>query len=201
MICIIGYLQFVDVSIDVVSLGMENFSEIILRRKYFFSQPVQRLFEHLIYREVPELPAVSGDRINVIYGNYDTANNLNRSFEYHQQITLKVITLIKESAHRYQTERKWINFPRRRGLLRETIIWQYINRAVIVRLHDSFVVDDINFHFRYLCFNSIYEYLEFEKQRGTAIGENQFLIDLSDEYNFDLWFLNKLFNRGESQSV
>lgn len=176
---------------------MTSIDEIILRRKYFFSQPIQKLFEALIYREVPEIFNVKNDRINVLYENFDSANDLNRSFEYHQQITLKTITLIKEPARRYQTERKWLQCRRRRGLLRQIIIWQYINRAVIVRLHEPHIVDDVNFCFRYLQFDSIYEYLEFEKMRGTHLGGNSFLRDLSDEYLFDLWFVNKIMNRAK----
>ena len=181
---------------------MEDINEIILKRKYFFSQPVKNLFEALIYREVPEIPSchASCDHINQLYQQYDNANNLNRNFEYHEQRTLATITKVKEPHRRYNSPRN-SSYRNRTARICNIIIWQYINRNVIVRIREEFKVDDINFHFRYMHFDSIYSYLEFEKNRGTAIKENQFLAGISDEYNFDLWFLNKLMPRGALNNV
>lgn len=183
-----------------IFVSMRDVSEIILKRKYFFSQPIQKLFQHLIYREVPEISGARHDRINDLYQNFDNANDVNRSFEYHRQITLKAITLIKESSKRYESKRIWLHCTAKSGLLREIVIWQYINRAVIVRLHERFVVDDINFCFKYKYFDTIYDYLEFETQRGTDLRENEFLRDLSDDYMYEFWYLDKLIKCGKSNN-
>jgi hypothetical protein len=179
---------------------MKEITDIILKRKYFFHLPTLRLFEHLIYREVPEIHNCTCDHINELYTRYDDANDVNRSFDYHEQITLKAITFMKEPAQRYNAKREWLQCGKRRGLLRPIIIWKYLNKAVIVRIHDEFMIDDLHFHFRYIHFDSINHYFAFEKLRGTAIDQNQFLFDIASKYYFDFWYLHKLMNRSRSEN-
>ena len=180
---------------------MKEITDIILKRKYFFQLPILRLFEHLIYREVPEIPNCNCDHINKLYTRYDNANAVNRSFDYHEQITLKAITSMKEPSQKYQSKREDLQCGKRRGLLRPIIIWKYLNKAVIVRIHEEFMIDGLHFHFRYIHFDSVHHYLEFEKLRGTAIDRNQFLFDNASKYNFDFWYLHKLMNRTQLEKA
>ena len=106
---------------------------------------------------------------------------------------------MKEPAQRYNAKQEWLQCGKRRRLLHPIIIWKYLNKAVIVGIHDEFMINDLHFHFRYIHFDSIHHYFEFEKLRGTAIDQNQFLFDLASEHNFDFWYLDKLMNHSRSK--
>ena len=172
---------------------MIDISEIILKRKYYFSLPVPRLYRHLINREVPEIPDLSCDYINNLYDLYDKANDSNYDFGYHDQLTLKTITLMKFSQCRKNERKVQLQCGRRNLFMRPRILWKYYNRNVIARIYDPHKFLDLNFYFKYVFFKNVNEFLRYEQeQRKINLSENEFLLDLAGEYNYDLWLFDRI---------
>lgn len=177
---------------------MIDVSEIILKRKYYFSLPVPRLYRHLINREIPEISNVSRDYINDLYNLYDQANNANYDFAYHEQITLKSITLMKLSQCRKNEPKMRLPCGRRILFLHPRIVWKFYNKNVIARIYEPHQFGDLNFYFKYLFFESTNEFLRYEQEkRKTDLAANKFLLNLADEHFYDLWLFNRIMREAD----
>lgn len=179
---------------------MIDVSNIILWRKYYFSLPVERLFQHLLYREVPLIPKLKADNIYVLYEQLDRANDRNSDWSYTRHLVMRSITYIKEFRTAHKTPKKPFPSGRKQLNTYEYIIYEYLNGEVVARVYEPHLIDNLRLFFRYSHHESLGDYLLYEARRGTNLKENYFLRDLADSISFDNWIMNKAIN-GELKAL
>ena len=174
-------------------------SNAILWRKYYFSLPVERLFHHLLHREVPLIPGLK-DNIYNLYEQLDRANDRNSDWAFSTHLVLKFITVIKCSTKRHTSPEKRIPALCQHHYNHEYTVFEYLNGEVITRIYEQHIIDNLRLFFKYAHYKSLGDYLLFELRRGTNIKQNHFLLGLADSISFDNWMMSKAV-RGELINV